>query len=502
MGRTISDATSSDVRQSVASSATESTNFSSLLEVQRTPSFSSTMGGGGKGFGTMRTTTTEATSLAPSDAPSFTRSEANSVAAGLSFPLSSSPPTYIPSSPSGKLRERKPSESGAPVDLSRVAEETEESSSSSKKGSGSAGGSADDLTDRAEQRKEKAPAPPPINLGKGKWPDDFISAFSTPPQSPSPRRSSSAEPSTPTGISPPRKLAVVSEASTAGVNGEPTYYGPRRPTHRPRHSIDAPSLIPKSPSGLNREPSPDATPSTPTHPRLQLRRNSTKTALRPTGIYPGSTSNLTANGRDSSTMDDSSTASAPRRSLDDGGVQVPFPRSVSGEQGSPSPGDRIPMPPRGRFQSEVDGASSRRRQRPNSFDDLGSRPGRLRYESMVNLGGGGSRNASASDLMQRESLVSTTSGDGGSAMRQSLIVREEGRAPTHFVSLIFCAYVCTARVTHSHGYLVAIRQLYRPWAIRRGLSSVEPEYGPDGRREACPVGGSEGRGDRSVDEGG
>ena len=66
------------------------------------------------------------------------------------------------------------------------------------------------------------------------------------------------------------------------------------------------------------------------------------------------------------------------------------------------------------------------RARPSSYDDLGNKPRRTRFESMVNLGVGSS-NASASDLLSRDSL-------DGSAVRQTLIVREEGKPPTHFVS--------------------------------------------------------------------
>jgi hypothetical protein len=54
------------------------------------------------------------------------------------------------------------------------------------------------------------------------------------------------------------------------------------------------------------------------------------------------------------------------------------------------------------------------------------RPRRSRYESMVNLGVA-SANASASDLLARDS------GDG-SAVRQTVVVKEEGKPATHFVS--------------------------------------------------------------------
>src|SRR5260221_9932433 len=57
--------------------------------------------------------------------------------------------------------------------------------------------------------------------------------------------------------------------------------------------------------------------------------------------------------------------------------------------------------PCGRFQSEVDGVSSRRRPRPNSYDKFSAKPRRLRFESMVNLSVALGENARASDLMAR-----------------------------------------------------------------------------------------------------
>ncbi|KAI0035295.1 protein kinase, partial [Vararia minispora EC-137] len=119
---------------------------------------------------------------------------------------------------------------------------------------------------------------------------------------------------------------------------------------------------------------------------------------------------------------------------------VPFPRTASAEHAAPSSSQtdaaeqqqQQPRPSllRGRFQSEVDGASSRRRPRPNSYDEYGAarwaNGRRSRFESMVNLGvAAGSASASASDLLN-------ASGAEGSAVRQTLVVREEGKAPTHF----------------------------------------------------------------------
>ncbi|KAF9808202.1 hypothetical protein IEO21_07944 [Rhodonia placenta] len=118
----------------------------------------------------------------------------------------------------------------------------------------------------------------------------------------------------------------------------------------------------------------------------------------------------------------------------DSDSRVPFPRAVSadhtnGQSAVPAkpevtaPQER-PRQPRGRFQSEIDGSSSRRKGRPNSYDDLGAKPRRSRFESMVNLGVVTS-NASASDLLSRDPYE-------GSAVRQTLIVREDGKPPTQF----------------------------------------------------------------------
>ncbi|KZT20097.1 hypothetical protein NEOLEDRAFT_1151562 [Neolentinus lepideus HHB14362 ss-1] len=391
-------------RQSLASSAvSDTTAFSSLLEVSRTNS------NGQNKFGTVRTVTTEATSFIPSDPPSFTRSEASAVAASLTDDV-----TVRKRSDSTK-RERRPSEV-AVIDLSRVVEEVEEASASSgRKSDKSRSKTAD------ESHDERVSRAPQIRLGKGKWPDDFMDAFQSPSsptrtgaRSPTSERDDRSGATSPISISPPRKFAYVGASrQNESVDSLPQF-APRRPTHRPRHSIDAPVLLPKE-SMLQRDSSPDSnlSPSS----RVMLRRSSTKSGAHRNGIYIPR-------------VDDS-------RSSPEGDPLIPFPRSVSGEhiasgQGSSSdvsqratsPTEDKPRQPRGRFQSEIEGSSSRRRPRPNSYDDLGAKPGRIRFESMVNLGVVSS-NASASDLMSRNSI-------DGSAVRQTLIVREDGKASTQF----------------------------------------------------------------------
>lgn len=385
-------------RQSLASTTvTDTTTYSSLL-AERPRNNSSAQN---SKFGTIRTFTTEATSLAPSEGLSC-RAESGSVP---------------PSPAEEQARKRKPSET-AIVDLSRVVEETDESGSSANGRSKSSKGEK-----KAEVENER-PKASPIKLGKGKWPDDFIGAFQ------GYKGSSALEDEeislhTPLSITPPRKLALVGAAGgNESVDSLPQF--PRRPTHRARHSVDTPGLLPKDP--LRRDASPDGSIS-PT-PRVLLRRNSTRAGPHRNGVYIARNSD------------------EPRSSEDD---LVPFPRTASGEHSSTPPSsapgvqfpgsstaatdaskaaipnsapNERPRQLRGRFQSEIDGSSARRKPRPNSYDEMGAKPRRTRYESMVNLGVV-SGNASASDLMQRDSYE-------GSA-RQTLVVREDGKPPTQFV---------------------------------------------------------------------
>ncbi|PPR08146.1 hypothetical protein CVT24_012360 [Panaeolus cyanescens] len=233
---------------------------------------------------------------------------------------------------------------------------------------------------------------------------------------------------TPLSISSPRKLAIVRSRSRDGEGGSPS--GglsplPRRPTHRPRQSLDSSTsvLLPKD-NLFMREASPDSlTSSSPS--RVMLRRSHT---TKP-GISPRSSGiSYVPRPRGSAALEDS-----PSGTMDG---PVPFPRttSISGETPSPrsSTGDNILLSGvdrprlRGRFQSDIEGSSARWRARPNSYDEVGARSpaGRSRFESMVNLGVA-SGSASASDLMTRNSI-------DGSAVRARLVVKEDGKPPTHF----------------------------------------------------------------------
>ncbi|KAI0666800.1 Pkinase-domain-containing protein [Trametes maxima] len=400
------------MRQSQASSNyTDTTAFSSLLDPPRSPSSINK-------FGTIRTVTTEATSFTPSESPSITRTEGSSIAP--SFKEEARKRSV--DSPTRPSRERRPSET-ALADLSRVIEESEDGLASTR--------GAKFKVEKQEQERARSPlrgAPVPIKLGKGKWPDDFIGLDSY--QAPKSSfldddDSLSASVHTPLSISPPRsKLVLTARSPNESVESLPQFS--RRPTHRARHSVDTPGLLPKD-AVLRRDSSPDAGAS-PSR-RVVLRRSSSKAP-------PGNRNGVYIPRKEGS--------ASP--SPDDSDAAVPFPRSVSGEHSTPPAGgfafpsgspdgsktdlgvaqanDR-PRLPRGRFQSEVDAASARRKPRPNSYDEYGGgKPRRSRFESMVNLGVASS-NASASDLLSRDSY-------DGSAVRQTLIVREDGKAPTQF----------------------------------------------------------------------
>ena len=431
-----------NVRQSLVSETTATSGAPSILfDVGRSSSGVNYASGPNNTFGTVRTMTTDLTS----EAPSVSRTEGSAMAEEIKkkrsndFGLFTGYPAVGGGSGSpakgmmmyNGLRERKMSE--APIlDLSRVAEETDESVSS--KGH------------HTHVQEERSSKPTPINLRKGKWPDDFIDAFhardSLPPASstpPSPfnddEGNSSSRQSTPVSISPPRKLAIV------GAH--------RRPTHRPRHSIDSTStggLLPKERENtvlLRREASPDSA-SSPS--RVMARRHTLKHGGLGMGgagrggvvPIPRSVSHGLEDSRRSSPDSEETGTSGTTAAA---GAGVPFPRSISGEGGTPPPrsssamggaDDSRPRLIRGRFQSDIEGSSSaaaRRRARP-SFDEFGA--SRTRFESMVNLGA----TTSASDLMMppRDSV-------DGSAVRARLVVREDGKPPTHFVRLSSFAFL-------------------------------------------------------------
>jgi len=297
----------------------------------------------------------------------------------------------------------------------------------------------------------------------------------------------------------------VSPAGTGTLSTTPntTSAFPRRPTHWSRRSLDVPMRSSEPPSrGESALGSSSASPS-PTPggllPRQKKpspdtrvpRRHSTSATRKP----------LTGSGVVSASPTGSASGSGS------GGVKgtVPFPRTVSGEsQGggrglSPQPAQKIAIPTlvgrgtpsptprnsdplsdgigvggvlmaertrmaRERYQSNIEGTPAVRRRRPSSYDEVGlsaaierggpqqqgGRPRlRSRFESMVNLSGGGlsngSANASASvgDLLAaRESVVSSEGGlvsvlsvSTNGAGSRKLVVREDGKPSTSYVSL-------------------------------------------------------------------
>ena len=422
-------------RSSTASSqATDTTNAYSSLFDHRSSMHTR--------YGTIPTVTTDATSLG-TDPPSLTRTEASALAADLDAATAGNV-LYRPRSagaimPSGggeespRRRDRKVSDGLGVADLSRVAEETDE---------GSVG------------RRAPAPAPlprppsrdrsPPIRLGKGKWPDDFMNAFQypmrgSPPQIPEGggegERKGVDNPTSLSG-SPPRQRVRRPSTSvdlTAGASSEavePILPLGRLRRRSSRHSVDV--LLPKEIAlAIGRDSSPPSSrdSSTPS-PGPTTSGGSRQPALRrsSTRNYAPRT---TSPGHDRSTPE----ASVP--------VPVPFPRSKSGEHspltahpsssgtlhGELAPGALLSTagvaarPPyqRARHRSEMDKRSS--------FDDQPAQrlARRSRFESMVNLGG-------TSDVSKGE--TSLIGGMDGSAVRQCLVVKEEGKPLTRYVSFV------------------------------------------------------------------
>ncbi|EKM50459.1 uncharacterized protein PHACADRAFT_263766 [Phanerochaete carnosa HHB-10118-sp] len=412
---------SSAMRQSTSSSQmTDTTGTSSLLDLRSRRNSESQ----NSRFGTLRTMTTEATSYIPSENTSLSQTDAKFLAEEMSRWRSAElqrPP-----------RERRPSET-AVADLTRVIEEVEDSSTSAKAASRTRSSNGNGSAEPAPQRPKLSA----IRMGKGKWPDDFLDAFPAQrepstafldeedlrppsPLSQSPRPLS--PPASPLSISPPRKL-VLGGASRSNGSVESLPQFSRRPSHRSRHSVDTPGLLSKSDVLHRGDSSPDGS-GVSGSPRIMLRRSSTRAGpMNRNGIYIP--------------RNDSEDPPPPS----DDTISVPFPSRRASGEASPIPSQAVhfspdlvaktssgalaeerPRMPRGRFQSEIDGSSSRRRPRPQSFDDSGARPRRSRFESMVNLGAA-SGTASASDLMPRNE---------GSAVRQTLIVKEDGKLSTQF----------------------------------------------------------------------
>ncbi|KAH7105802.1 hypothetical protein BKA62DRAFT_612758 [Auriculariales sp. MPI-PUGE-AT-0066] len=291
------------------------------------------------------------------------------------------------------------------------------------------------------------------------------------------RRESFGSPTTTTAIlgsTPPhRKLSIKASvlereqsSPLTSTPDEPRPFGARRPSHRSRHSVETAQLtrditgsssssvlLPRDRS--ERDPSRDSrdresdSPSPIVGQSSNLRRQSTTTnqasprasrALRTTlgDSNESSTSVNAGNGRAS--FDYSrDTPLTPTVASMARGAAVPFPRASGGvvDLGSrPSTADTLngmdslgelqpkpQRPVRPRHMSDMPD-STRRKNRPTSFDDGGARANgqRSRYESMVSLGMGSS---STNDLTRRDSMSSQIP-------VTTLIVREEGKPPMHY----------------------------------------------------------------------
>lgn len=432
------------IRASLASETTQSTTPSSLMALGRPgDSLATGVDRMSNQFSTMRTATTMATSFAPSEYyradVSQTASDASTSAWLLEELSASSAPSSSGFSPLiGKkpqllsLRDRRLSEAGMNNDLTRVAEETEEGTVH-RKALEDAGKEPE--LGRPESAGRHRSRPQAIQLGKGKWPDDFIDAFKpgSPPRL-APRRVDAEH--TREALPAGGFSSLAADLGANESNGSPSKVPPRRPLHRPRHSIDVPALRPKEVLPKDR----DGSPGQESISRIIPRRNSSHTrALYVPRSDSASPSPSPPDANAATTLAQAPISASPN-------VRVPFPRAFSSSgQGQDSNGGSPATPPtgpevaattaaataaqqnrftRGRFQSEID-ASTRRKPRPNSFEELGGRAHRSRIESMVSIGGASSSNFSASDI--RSSM-------DGSAVRKTLIIRDEGKPITHFVS--------------------------------------------------------------------
>ncbi|KAG8868866.1 hypothetical protein FRC20_002678 [Serendipita sp. 405] len=244
----------------------------------------------------------------------------------------------------------------------------------------------------------------------------------------------------------------------------------RRPLHGHRHSVDTVATtamllpIPRNASlskERDRQPSPSSTresttPSPPTgglRPALSPRRSSSRVSPRASYVPKlNGVDDVRVTGRKHSGESDQIEPTNMAPVL----PRVPFPRSTSGDFALPGSGISAtsrsaalpetvaeehrasdlsvdgttrrasgsgpvrPVHPRTRYNSEQDTLGTRaRKPRPTSLDDGGAHPGRSRFESMVNV-------SSNSDALSRESSMSFN------AIRQPLIVREEGKPPMHY----------------------------------------------------------------------
>ena len=353
----------------------------------------------------------------------------------------------------------------------------------------------------------RSPVPPPASGSRALSPSPSPKAIGIAPSPSSPRKLAIVGF---TGGDTGGSGSSESPAGTGTLSTTPntTNAFPRRPTHWSRRSLDVPMRSSESPSSRGGESALGSSSGSPSpspggllpRQKKQIKEASPDTRVPRRHSTSATRKPLMGIGVASASPTGSASGSGSGGS---GGVKgsVPFPRTVSGEsQGggrglSPPPAlQKIVIPGRGtpspttdplsdgigvggglmaertkmvreRYQSNIEGTAVRRR-RPSSYDEVGlsaaierggpqqqgGRPRlRSRFESMVNLSGGGgglsnsSANASASvsDLLAaRESVVSSEGGfvsvlsvSTNGAGSRKLVVREDGKPSTSYVSL-------------------------------------------------------------------
>ncbi|KAF8677773.1 Serine/Threonine protein kinase, catalytic domain [Rhizoctonia solani] len=505
-------------------SATSIVTNSSLM-TESTAAFSSLLDFRSGGYGTMRTTTTEATSPS-SGIPSFSRSEANEAAKAVmladspkamrrrlsdignpypdrSSPLSPSPEDLVPgSSPSHlshlRLSRRDRRSSEAAVDLTRVNEESEEPSVQPSK--------------LLARRRSKILDSDPSKRVARKWPEDFDSALEVDsnPIEELERELMGESNSSATHLEakPPPVLAPIRIPSPRANVPQPLLSDEPRPS-RPilvprrskRYSADS-GIIPSPREGLLRANSRDASPAPtadssglgvgrPPMIRQPSSRNG-KRAYVPKGSTPPSSEiserilgQRASPGAGPSPLSTGLPLVSPH---------VPFPRRASAEfnsggasrlptlpsssetlredaaekdqakdgQPAPEPRPQRPHVPRGRHQSEFD--SQRKKLRPGSMDEIGVR--RSRIESMF-------------EGVRSEEKLAQPPPSRGQIPRRVLVVKEEGQPAIHY-SLGDCIgkgqFGSVYRALNlTTGQMVAVKQLALDGLSAEEVKSLKKE---------------------------
>ncbi|KAJ1306725.1 hypothetical protein OPQ81_007714 [Rhizoctonia solani] len=499
-------------------SATSIVTNSSLM-TESTAAFSSLLDFRSGGYGTMRTTTTEATSPS-SGIPSFSRSEANEAAKAImlvdspkamrrrlsdignphpdrSSPLSPSTEDLVPgtSPPLTHLRssrrDRRSSEAAA--DLTRVNEESEESSVPPSK--------------LLARRRSRIVDSDPSKRVARKWPEDFDSALeadSNPIEELERELMGECNGSTShLEAKPPRALAPIRIPPPKANIPQPLLTDEPRasrpilvPRRSKRYSADS-GIIPSPREGFVQVTSRDASPapsaepsglgvSKPTMLRQPSGRNGKRVYVPKGSTPPGSEISERILGQRASPA--GASPSPLSAGLPSGSQHIPFPRAASIEfspggpsrlptlpsssetlreevaekeqakevRPTPEPQSQRPPVPRGRHQSDFD--SQRKKARPGSMDEVGVR--RSRIESMFE------------GVRGEEKLAHSPPPSRGQIPRRVLVVKEEGQPAVRY-SLGECIgkgqFGSVYRALNlTTGQMVAVKQL-----ALNGLSADE-----------------------------